>query len=216
MFISVFNVQVITEEFKTMQNLKIVKMMTWVEETYWEGILLEKPARKAVAMAVIKNPVAGQYKDDLSELTEIGDCLGAVLAAKARNALGIKPEEVEGIGKGCLVGEDGEAEHAAAVLHVRYPDKGFGKSFRDETNGGLAIMMSNAKVGVMNDTLDIPIGYKDAAFVCTHWDTISVNVPGAPRRDEMVVIGVVTDTPRPNARIPGLRIKDVALFDGQR
>ena len=199
-----------------MQKLQILRIMTWIEETYVEGVILDKPARKAVAMAVIKNPLAGQYKDDLSELTEIGDYLGSFLAAKARKALGINPEEVEGIGKGCLVGEAGEAEHAAAVLHVRYPEKGFGKSFRDETNGGLAIMMANAKVSTMNGTLDVPIGYKDAAFVCTHWDTISVNVPGAPKRDEMVVIGVVTDSPRPNARVPGLRIKDVALFDGQR
>ncbi len=199
-----------------MKNLQVLRMMTWVEETYVEGVLLDKPARKAVAMAVIKNPLAGQYREGLDELTDIGNYLGAVLAAKARNALGIKPQEVEGIGKGCLVGEDGEAEHAAAVLHVRYPDKGFGKSFRDETNGGLAIMMGNAKVGAMNETLDIPIGYKDAAFVCTHWDTISVNMPGAPKKDEIVVIGVITDTPRPNARIPGLRIKDVSVFDGQK
>ena len=199
-----------------MANVQILKMMTWIEETFFEGVLLDKPARKAVAMAVIKNPLAGKYRDNLDELTDIGDYLGAVLAAKARNALGIRPEEVEGIGKGCLVGEDGEAEHAAAILHVRYPEKGFGKSFREETNGGLAIMMGNAKVGCLNDTLDIPLGYKDAAFVCTHWDTISVNIPGAPKRDEIVVIGVITDTPRPNERIPGLRIKDVRLFDGQR
>jgi len=120
-----------------MGNVPILRMMTWVEETYVEGLLLAKPARKAVAMAVIKNPLADRYKDDLGELTDIGHYLGAVLAAKARNALGIKPEEVEGIGKGCIVGEDGEVEHAAAVLHVRYPDEGFGKSFRDETNGGM-------------------------------------------------------------------------------
>ena len=196
--------------------MQILRMMTWVEETFFEGALLDKPARKAVAMAVIKNPLAGKYSEKLDELTDIGDYLGAVLAAKARMALGIKPEEVEGIGKGCLVGEDGEAEHAAAILRVRYPEKGFSKSFREETNGGLAIMMGNAKIGGMNETLDIPIGYKDAAFVCTHWDTISVNIPGAPKRDEIVVIGVITDTPRPNARIPGMRINDVKIFDGQR
>jgi hypothetical protein len=204
------------EKEGSMKNLQILRMMTWIEETFLEGVLLDKPARKAVAMAVIKNPLAGKYEDNLEALTDIGDYLGSLLAAKARNALGIKPEEVEGISKGCLVGEDGEAEHAAAILHVRYPGKGFGKSFRDETNGGLAIMMANAKVGGMNETLDIPIGYKDAAFVCTHWDTISVNIPGAPKRDEIVVIGVVTDSARPNARVPGLRIKDIKLFDGQR
>ncbi|MRR18162.1 MAG: amino acid synthesis family protein [Deltaproteobacteria bacterium] len=196
--------------------MPILRMMTWVEETYAEGLLLDKPARKAVAMAVIKNPLADRYKDDLSELTEIGNYLGAVLAAKARNALGIKPEEVEGIGKGCIVGEAGELEHAAALMYVRYPDKGFGKAFRDETGGGLAIMMANAKIGSMNESLDIPIGYKDAVLVCTHWDTVTVNLPGAPKMDEMVVIGVITDTPRPNARIPGLRIEDVRVLDGQR
>lgn len=202
---------------KQPEQLEVRRMITWVEEVFIEGRKLKKPVKRAVAIAVITNPYAAKgYQEDLSLLTEIGDYLGGLLAQKARDALKIRPEVIEEIGKGCLVGEDGEAEHAAALLHVRYLDKGYGKTFRDQTNGGLAIMMANAKVGPMDSSIDIPLGYKDAVFVCSHWDTITVHVPGAPRRDELVVIGVVTDGGRPGARVPGLTIKEVAVFDGQR
>lgn len=199
------------------EQLEIRRTVTCVEEIFIEGKKLEKPVKRAAAIAVIVNPYAGGgYREDLSLLTEFGDYLGGMLAQKAREALHIRPEAVEGIGKGCLVGEDGEIENAAALLHVRYPDKGYGKTFRDQTNGGLAVMMANAKIGAMDSTIDIPLGYKDAVFVCSHWDTMTVHVPGAPRRDELVVIGIVTDGGRPGARVPGLTIDEVSIFDGQR
>ena len=184
-----------------MANIPILKMTTWIEETYIEGLLLDKPSRKAVAMAVIKNPLADRYKDDLSELIEIGHYLGSVLLTKVRDTLGIAPEEVAGIGKGCIVGEDGEIEHAAAVLYAKNTEKGFDKSFQCEINGHPVEMMGNAKIGSINDPVDIPIGYKADPFMCSYRDSITVNMPGAPKRDEMVVIGVITDTPRPNERI---------------
>lgn len=198
-------------------KLEIRRFLTWTEEFLIEGKKLKCPVHRAVAMAVIANPYAGcGYQEDLSLFTEFGDYLGGLLAKRAREALGLLPEEIEGIGKGCLIGEDGEAEHGAALLHVRYPDRGYGKTFRDQTNGGLAVMMANVKVGAMDATLDIPLGYKDAVFVCSHWDTITIHVPGAPKRDEMVVAAVVTDGGRPNARVPGLTIADVCVYDGQR
>lgn len=198
------------------KNLEIRRLVTWVDETLVESVKLEKPTRKAVAMAIIKNPLAGRYQEDLSDLTELGDYLGGYLAEKAMQVLGISSDEVQGMGKGCVVGEYGEHEHAAAILHVRYEDKGFGYSFRKAIGGGLAIMMSNTKTGGMGASIDIPLAYKDASFVITHWDTFTVNVPGAPKGDEILVIGVVTDGSRPNARVPGLNIEDISVNDGQR
>lgn len=201
---------------QALEDIEIRRVVTWVDETIVEGVRLETPTRKAVAMAVIKNPLAGSYQENLSELTEIGDYLGSYLAETAMKALGISQSEVQGMGKGAIVGDAGELEHAAAILHVRTDVLGFGNSFRRAIGGGRAIMMANTKMGGMNTQVDIPLAYKDAAFVITHWDTMSVNVPGAPGRDEIVVIGVITDGPRPNARVPGLTIDGISVQDGQR
>lgn len=191
--------------------------MAWHEEILEEEKQLDRPVERAVAMAVIKNPFADKgFQDDLSLLTEYGDYLGGLLAEKAMKTAGFTANDVEGMGKGCLIGEGGSVEHGAAVLHVRTQEKGFGKTFRDRINGGLAIMMANAKIASLDATLDIPLAYKDAAFVCSHWDTITVNVPGAPKRDEMVIIAVLTNSGRPTARVPGLKKEEVSIFDGQR
>jgi len=192
-------------------------MMTWIEETYVEGLLLNKPSRKAVAMAVVKNPLADQYKDDLSELIEIGHYLGSVLSARARDMLGIMPEEVEGVAKGCIIGEDGEIEHAAAVLYADKTGKGFDKAFLHEIKGQAVEIMGNAKIGSINTSLDIPIGYKADPFMRSHRDSITVNMPGSPKRDEMVVIGVITDTPRPNDRISEaiIRYREISKRNSQ-
>ncbi len=192
-----------------MANIPILKMMTWIEETFVEGLILDKPSRKAVVMAVIKNSMADRYKDDLGELAAIGHYLGGVLSAKAKDALGIEWAVVEGLGSGCIVGEDGEIEQGAAVLYSEYPNAGFGKSFRQQNIERHNDVMGNVKVGSMNESLDILIGYKSDAFLCSHRDSITVNFPGAPRRDEMVVVVVITDSPRPNARIKDLRNKHV-------
>ena len=189
-----------------MANIPILKMMTWIEETFVEGLVLDKPSRKGVAMAVVKNSMADRYKDDLSELARIGHYLGTLLSVKAKDALGIEWSQVEGIGTGCIVGEDGEIEHGAAVLYSEYPDAGFGKSFRQKIAKQHHDVMGQVKIGSMNEPLDIPIGYKSDAFLCSHRDHITVNFPGAPKRDEMVVVVVITDSPRPNGRIKDLRM----------
>lgn len=200
-----------------LSNLRIRRFMVWNEEILIEEMVLQKSLQRVVAMAVIENPFVDQgFQKDLSLLTEFGDYLGGVLADKALEKSGLSPEEIEGIGKGCLVGEGGTIEHGAALLHVRTQEKGFGKTFRDQINGGLAIMMANVKIAGIDTTLDIPLAYKDAAFVCSHWDTITVNVPGSPKRDEIIVIAVMTNGGRPTARVPGLKIKEVRIFDGQR
>lgn len=192
--------------------MEIRKIVTVVEETHKDG---EKavitPTRKAVAMAVIKNPFAGQYVEDLSELMEIGEHLGSILAERAVKALGIAKEDVESYGKGAIVGERGELEHAAAILHPR-----LGKPFREEVRGGKAIIPSAKKLGGIGTGLDVPVHYKDAAFVRTHYDAMEVRIADAPRADEIVVALVVTDAGRPHPRIGGLLKSEVKGEDGLR
>lgn len=192
--------------------MEIRKLVTIVEETRTEmGKTLSKPTRKAAAIAVIKNPFARKYQEDLQELIDIGEELGALLAPRARDALGIKPEEAESYGKGAIVGVDGEIEHAAAILHPK-----LGKPFREALSGGKSLIPSANKMGAAGTTIDVPLGYKDAAFVRSHFDAMAVSVQDAPRPDEIVVALVVTDSGRPLPRIGGLRKEEAKKEDGLR
>ena len=192
--------------------MEIRKLVTIVEETRMEmGRNLPKPIRRAAAAAVIKNPFAGKYQEDLQELIDIGEELGALLAPRARDALGIKPEEAENYGKAAIVGVDGEIEHAAAILHPK-----LGKPFREALGGGKSLIPSANKMGAAGTTIDVPLGYKDAAFVRSHFDAMSVSVQDAPRPDEIVVVLVVTDSGRPLPRIGGLKKEEAKKEDGLR
>lgn len=192
--------------------MEIRKIVTVVEETHKDGEkVVEKPTRKAAAIAVIKNPFAGRYVEDLSELTEAGEQLGSMLAERAVTALGIAKEDVQSYGKGAIVGAGGELEHAAAILHPR-----LGKPFREQVGGGKAIIPSAKKLGGIGTPLDVPVHYKDAAFVRTHYDAMEVRLADAPRGNEILVALVVTDSGRPHARIGGLQREEVKGEDGLR
>src|SRR5438105_408466 len=99
---------------------KIRKLATFVEETCTEiGRAIQPPTRRAACVAVIENPCAGKYVEDLTELMDIGEELGELLTQRAVAALGISGNTVESYGKAAAVGENGELEHAAAVLHPK-------------------------------------------------------------------------------------------------
>lgn len=191
--------------------MEIRKMVTVVEETRLDGGKTLQPTRKAAAIAVIKNPFSGKYEEDLTPLAEIGQKLGTMLGKKAVQALGIKPEEAHSYGKGAIVGEGGELEHAAAILHPS-----LGKPFRAELNGGKSIIPSAKKLGGVGTGLDVPVHYKDAAYVRSHYDAMEVRVPDAPKADEILVALIVTDSGRPSPRIGGLQISEVTGEDGLR
>jgi hypothetical protein len=195
-----------------MSELRIRKFVTIVEETRADGGReLETPTRKAAAAAVIANPFAGAWVDDLTELFEIGEELGAVLGSRAVAALGIDATAVESYGKAAMVGHDGELEHAAAVLHPR-----FGAGLRAQTGGGKALIPSSKKVGGPGQSLDIPLGHKDAAYVRSHFDAMELAINDAPRRGELLVAVAVTDSGRPWPRVGGLTIGEITGEDGLR
>ncbi len=191
-------------------ELKIRKIVTNVEEVRFEGFKeLEKPLKKVSVAAVIKNPLVGQYADDLSVLTEIGEFLGGYLSKIAVDALGGNP--VHSYGKGAIVGENGELEHCAAILHPK-----LGKPMREAIGGGKAIIPSAKKAGAPGTALDVPLHYKDAAFVRTHYDAMEVRISDAPKADEIVVALAFTDGGRPHARIGGLQVSEIKGEDGLR
>ncbi|UCF72914.1 MAG: amino acid synthesis family protein [Deltaproteobacteria bacterium] len=192
--------------------MEIRKMVTIVEETRKEMEKdLPEPVKRAAAIAVIKNPFAGKYQEDLSELTEDGAKLGDMLGNMARNALGVPKEECEGYGKGAVIGMNGELEHGHAILHPK-----LGAPFREALGGGKAIIPSAAKMGGPGTELDVPTHYKDAAFVRTHFDAMPVSVQDAPRDDEILVALVVTNSGRPLPRVGGLKKEEARKEDGLR
>ncbi len=187
----------------------IRKLLTFIEETHQEaGQPIVPPCRKVAAIAVIANPFAGHHGADLTALIEEGERLGALLGARAMAALGAPAQSY---GKAAIVGEDGELEHAAALLHPK-----MGAPLRVAVGGGAALVPSAKKRGGMGAAIDVPLGHKDAAFVRSHFDAMEVRVPDAPRRDEIVVIIVVTDSGRPLPRIGGLDVHDIIGQDGLR
>ncbi len=190
----------------------IRKLLTIIEETHQEaGQDIRPPTRKAAAVAVIGNPFAGRHAEDLGELIALGEMLGGLLGERAVRALGIPPAQVESYGKAAIVGEDGELEHAAAILHPK-----LGAPLRAAVEKGAALVPSAKKRGGMGTAIDVPLGHKDAAFVRSHFDAMEVRVPDAPRRDEIVVAVVVTDSGRPLPRIGGLQVNEIEGKDGLR
>lgn len=176
---------------------EIRKLTTVVEETRSElGQAVDPPSRQAAAIAVIKNPLAGVFKHDLSELEEIGAELGDLLARRAVAALGIAADTVNSYGKAAIVGEAGEREHAAAILHPR-----LGKPFRSVLGGGAAIIPSAKKIGGPGTTIDCPLHHKDDAWTFSHFDAMEISVADAPRADEIVVVLAITDSGRPLHRV---------------
>jgi hypothetical protein len=190
----------------------IRKLLTIVEETHTEGGRpVTPPTRKAAAIAVIANPFAGRFEAALEALVETGAALGDELGRRAVAALGIAPGEVQSYGKAAIVGEDGELEHAAAILHPK-----LGAPLRAAVGGGAALVPSAKKRGGMGAAIDVPLGHKDAAYVRSHFDAMEIRVGDAPRRDEIVVAVVVTDSGRPLPRVGGLRHDEIEGRDGLR
>jgi hypothetical protein len=175
------------------------------------GRAVEPPTRRAAAVAVIENPCAGRYVEDLSELIAIGEELGEILTEKAVAALGISAATAESYGKAAAVGENGEIEHAAAILHPK-----LGTPVRRVLGKGAALIPSSKKRGGLGVTLDIPLGHKDAAFVRSHFDGMEVRIADAPRANEIVVAIAVTDSGRPLARVGGLTKEQIKGEDGLR
>ena len=192
--------------------MNLRKLVVQVDEIRVEmGQPISPPTRRALAMAVIANPYAGRYSVQLDELVEIGAELGRLLGEKCIAALGIPPEQAESYGKAAIVGEAGEIEHAAAILHPK-----LGAPLRQVLGKGAALVPSAKKMGTLGTAIDVPLGHKDAAYVRSHFDAMEARVADAPRANEIVVAVVVTESGRPLARVGGLEKDAIQGVDGLR
>ena len=158
------------------------------------------PITRVVAVAVIQNPFAGRFVEDLSPLFDISGELGDRLMADAVKMLAGSPVSY---GKAAIVGVNGEMEHGGAVLHPK-----LGKPMRAAIGGGKALIPSNAKVAAAGVPIDLPLGHKDEAWSFDHFDTMTVMVADAPRPDEIVLCMAVSDGPRPHPRVGSGPITD--------
>ena len=190
--------------------MEIRKLVTMVDEVRMEaGRPVSPPIRRVIAAAVLTNPHAGEYAEDLTDLIEDSVGLSQMLSQMAVAYLDGKG--VHSYGKGAIVGSKGELEHAAALLHPS-----FGNPLREAVGGGKAIIPSAKKRGGAGTPLDIPLHYKDAAFVRSHFDAIELRIVDAPADDEIVLAVAVTDGGRPHPRVGGLKVEEVVGEDGLR
>ena len=191
---------------------KIRKIIVQVDEIHQDGgKAVQPPTRRALAMAVIDNPYAGRFSENLDELIDIGKELGGLLGERCVQALGIAPAQANSYGKAAVVGEGGELEHAAAILHPK-----LGAPLRVAVSQGAALVPSAKKQGTLGTAVDVPLGHKEAAFVRSHFDAMEARVADAPRANEIVVAVVVTDSGRPHARVGGLQVHEIVGKDGLR
>ncbi len=193
-------------------SLNVRKFVTVMDEVLTEmGQAITPPIRRAAALAIIENPFAGHYVEDLTPLIDMGEELGRILSERALEALGIQGSDAQGYGKAALVGENGEMEHAAALLHPK-----MGAPVRKTLLKGAALIPSSKKRGGPGAELDIPLGHKDAAYVRSHFDGMQVSINDAPRANEIVVAVAITSGGRPLPRVGGLKHHEVKGEDGLR
>lgn len=187
--------------------MNVKREYTVIETTHEEGGKnLSRPLVRVIAAAVIENPLSGSYQEDLTVLMEIGEKLGELLGNRAVSFLKNAPQSY---GKAAIVGMAGEREHAAALLHPR-----LGAPLREAVSGGKALIPSAKKVGGPGTSIDIPLHYKDAMKVRSHFDAVELRIPDAPADDEIVVALCVTDSGRPHPRVGGLELENVVGEDG--
>jgi Amino acid synthesis len=194
-----------------MPDVQVRKKLMTVEEIFHEGGPVSgKPLRRAAALAVIHNPFAGRYVEDIAGLMDDLKPLGLELAKSLIAALGGDPKTVEGFGKGAIVGSAGELEHGA-LWHV--PG---GYAMRQLLGDAKAIVASTKKVGGPGTRLDVPITHINASYVRSHFDAMEVGVTDAPRSGEIVLALVMTTGPRIHARVGGLKASEIKGEDGLR
>ena len=194
-----------------MPDFPIRKVAVITEEIFHDaGPAVQRPRRRAAALAVVKNPFAGRYAEDLQPAMEDLKPLGLLLTDRLIAALGGDFQAIDSYGKGAIVGTGGEIEHGA-LWHV--PG---GYAMRERLGGARAIVPSAMKVGAFGASLDVPLGHTNAAYVRSHFDAITVCAVDGPRPDEIVFALAMAVGGRVHDRMGGLAAADIKVWDGQR
>ena len=172
--------------------------------------IAKNPLKRIAGLAVIENPFAGKYVEDIVGFSDDLKPLGMKLSAEMIRRLGGDSKIVEGYGKGSIAGANGELEHAA-LWHV--PG---GYSMREMIEASMAIVPSSKKVGAVGVRLDVPITHSNASYVRSHFDAMEVGLNDAPHADELLLALVMTTGARIHSRTGGLDAKNVIGEDGLR
>jgi hypothetical protein len=186
-------------------HLPVKRWFTYVEET--GDPAGNEPLRKIAVVAVVVNPCAGRYVEDLKPMIEASGALGRQVAERAVQAMG--PYRALSYGKGGIVGTAGEQEHVNALLTTA-----FAEPLRLAIGGAKAWISSMTKRGAPGTTIDIPFNHKDALYVRSFYDGITLTLHDAPAPDEIAVIAGLANRGRIGARVGGLRPEDVKGTDG--
>src|SRR6476646_5599080 len=191
--------------------IEIRQVFTQVEEILHEfGPPLQVPRKRGAVCVVLTNPFAGRYEPNIVPMMEALNPVGIDMTRRLLAAMNVQPEQIEGYGKGAIVGSDGEIEHGA-LWHV--PG---GYAMREVLGGAKAIVPSTKKVGGPGTRLDVPITHINASYVRSHFDAIEVGLADAPRADEILLALAMTTGPRVHARVGGLKASEIKGGDGLR
>jgi hypothetical protein len=187
--------------------MQIRRTLTFIEEIAEEaGRRIDPPLRKVAVAAIVANPFAGRFEPDLKPLTDASATIGQRICGLAVSLLGHAPQSY---GKAAVIGMDGEQEHGVAMLTTV-----FGNVMREAAGGGKAWISSLTKRAAPGATIDIPLAHKDALYVRSHYDGITITLPDAPLPDELAIICAYASRGRPNHRVGGLAAADTKGLDG--
>lgn len=194
-----------------MPEIAVRKYSVTVEEVFHEGgPVVATPLKRGAAVAVIANPFAGRYVEDIQGFMEDLKPLGLAMAQRLLAAMGGDVKAIEGYGKGAIVGAAGELEHGA-LWHV--PG---GYAMRELLGDAKSIVPSTKKVGGPGTRLDIPVTHVNASYVRSHFDAFEIGVTDAPKADELLFALVMTTGSRIHARVGGLKASEIKGEDGLR
>jgi hypothetical protein len=189
-------------------HINIRKMLSFIDEARAEaGRPANPPLRKVAVAAIIQNPYAGKWVDDLGPITAASEALGREITGLAMSLLA--PHAAESYGKAAVIGLAGEQQHGSAMLTTV-----FGNVMRDAAGGGKAWISSFTKRAAAGSTIDIPLAHKDALYVRSHYDGISITLPDAPLPDEIAIICAYANRGQLNHRIGGLAAREIKGKDG--
>ena len=193
---------------ETGSKMAIKRILTFFDETrIADGRDVAPPLRKVAAVAIIDNPFSGRFVEDLSPLTRASEAIGREICAIAVRLLA--PDRAVSYGKAAVVGTDGEQEHGNAMLTTI-----FGNVMREAAGGGKAWISSMTKRAAPGSSIDIPLAHKDALYVRSHYDGMTLTLPDAPQPNEIAIIAVYATRGRPNQRVGGLSAAEIKGQDG--
>jgi len=193
-----------------MTEIQIRKIAVFIEDLWHDGGKpVEKSLRKGAVAAVVANPHAGRFVEDLSDWVQALDGLGGILAARLLEALGLPGDQIESFGKGTIVGVNGEIETGAA-WHAP------GGAALKRMLGVRGFVSAGQIIGNAGERLHIPLVSVHSPWVRSHFDGVDISVSDAPRPDEILFALAMSNGGRVHARLGGLTFAEGARGEGPK